>query len=1099
VKARHGALFALLFGFAVICGSAYAAAAAFTEVGTFAENPSGVGGAGGGAGQLSNPGQAAVDVSSEKLYVADTDNGRVEVFRPTETGAVFDSERSAPGATGIAIDQGSGDVYVAESTGIEKLDSSLQPVAGWTDPGVTGALAVDPASGDLLVADQGADLVRRYEADGTAAGSFAAARPISIAANSAGEVFVVTSTGNVSLECGATSAVRRYSSAGIEVGVVGSGLEAPGAVAVDPADDAIVVGARVNQYNCGAARPLAVFFDAAGSEVERHELAGNTLYATVPGIAYATFSNQAARAYVVTKSPAGDAFGNTKVTVFEVPPPPAPPTITGSVAFPTSTEASLTAMLNPGHDLTRYHFEYGTSTAYGTSTPERTVPASGKDAQVRQALTGLAPGSTYHFRLVATNSTGTVRGGDAVFVTTQARSSADSCPNASIRAAQGSAYLPDCRAYEMVSPVDKSGGIIAFPSGSQGHSSTRGAVTGISPDGGLAAFWSYQAFGDARSGAVQSYRARRTADGWTTTAWSPALPSTEVTPKLDDWAFVAFATEDFSKGYIRTPFPFDPLDQRPRDPSKDDQNFDIYGIEPDGRVSWETRPDGSGPDTVAAAAQLVGASDDGSATLFETAEPMTPNAADQVGGQSLYLRAGGRTVLVAAEGEGPAISSCGATLRDPSLRGIAKPNAVSPDASRIFFTAPDPAASSGDPSCAEPPQVYVRDHGTVVMASASQRAVPDAPARARFEDATADGSSVIFRSDAALTEDADPANDGFLYRYDVGSGDLTLLTPAGGVTRMVALSDDGSHLYYLAGSTLYADVDGAVAEITPLTADQSGIEEARYWIDAPAPIRVTPDGRFIAFSTLMNLGAFQHPGVAEIYRYDALTRDLVCASCNLSGAAPLGNAGFSSNSESGAAVAVYRDPRNMSADGRRIAFDTIDSLDPLDQNGVADVYEWVDGAVHLISDGTSKDGSFLFDVDADRGNILFATTSSLVARDTDRGAQDIYDARIDGGFAEGAPPAPGCGGEGCQGEAGTPPAWNPPATGLTSGPGNLDRRKHGKPRCPKGKHAVRSHGKSRCVKNRNQSKSQGKGKRGKTAGKHRGAQRRVGLERGAAR
>ncbi len=81
------------------------------------------------------------------------------------------------------------------------------------------------------------------------------------------------------------------------------------------------------------------------------------------------------------------------------------------------TGATLNGIVNPAGDATTYHFEYGTTTAYGTST---TAQGAGSDlvAHAESApITGLQPGTTYHYRIVAANSGGSAAGADATFTT----------------------------------------------------------------------------------------------------------------------------------------------------------------------------------------------------------------------------------------------------------------------------------------------------------------------------------------------------------------------------------------------------------------------------------------------------------------------------------------------------------------------------------------------------------------------------------------------------------------------------------------------------------------------------------------------------------
>ena len=74
--------------------------------------------------------------------------------------------------------------------------------------------------------------------------------------------------------------------------------------------------------------------------------------------------------------------------------------------------------MNPeGHETT-YRVEYGTTAGYGSSTPVATLAGRAfEDEPVSVALSGLQPRTTYHFRVVASNSAGTTFGADEVFTT----------------------------------------------------------------------------------------------------------------------------------------------------------------------------------------------------------------------------------------------------------------------------------------------------------------------------------------------------------------------------------------------------------------------------------------------------------------------------------------------------------------------------------------------------------------------------------------------------------------------------------------------------------------------------------------------------------
>ena len=124
------------------------------------------------------------------------------------------------------------------------------------------------------------------------------------------------------------------------------------------------------------------------------------------------------------------------------------------------TGATLNARINPENSATTYHFEYGPTPAYGTSVPATDQPVASDDTehQVSVPLSNLQPGITYHFKVVATNEWGASESDDTTF-----SFSPPSCPNSHVRQQTGSNFLPDCRAYELVSPA-KQGAAVFWPS-----------------------------------------------------------------------------------------------------------------------------------------------------------------------------------------------------------------------------------------------------------------------------------------------------------------------------------------------------------------------------------------------------------------------------------------------------------------------------------------------------------------------------------------------------------------------------------------------------------------------------------------------------------
>ena len=106
------------------------------------------------------------------------------------------------------------------------------------------------------------------------------------------------------------------------------------------------------------------------------------------------------------------------VTVSGTSTPTAPTATTGTAVVNSPQQASLGATVNPhGSIVTDCHFEWGLSVLYGHSTPCTPSPGNGASAvQVFAQLTGLTPGGSYHFRIVATNVHGTSDGADQTFV-----------------------------------------------------------------------------------------------------------------------------------------------------------------------------------------------------------------------------------------------------------------------------------------------------------------------------------------------------------------------------------------------------------------------------------------------------------------------------------------------------------------------------------------------------------------------------------------------------------------------------------------------------------------------------------------------------------
>lgn len=832
------------------------------------------------------------------------------------------------------------------------------------------------------------------------------------------------------------------------------------------------------------------------------------------------------------------------------PPPARPPTIDDQYAVSVdATSAVVRGRINPRFwDDTRYFVEYGTEECFKGGCAQSPVPpgtrlttkvvSAGLDTQ-GVLLAGLQPETEYHYRIVADSSGGgpvlgkggtpTVEGGEGTLLTPPAATPLKTdCPNQGFRVG-ASARLPDCRAFEMVSPGDKDGADIVTL---KGHGKHQAGFFQSALDGGGFTYSSYRAFGQTVSAPYSSqYLAARGTGGWSSTSISPPRENGSFYGDGSGLALVSdykLFSPSLSRAWLR--FDTDP----PLDPEAQPGYTALYRRD-NGSGGYEAlnrvKPPKASSETFLVELQGV-AADDNSA-VFRANDKLTTNGTNAViGGQpvfQVYLATEGLLRLVSvlpngqANGEGSTVGTLNGTI-DPEMSSSLE-RAFSADGSRVYWSTGQGSVDGlGEGSIylrlnAAQPQSKITAGQCTEPARACTVPVSDpvAAGDAQFWAASADGSRALFT-----------AADG-LYLFDLADegAPAALLAPqVGGV---LGTDENLDEIYFVSAAQLTGgetNSEGAAAQagepnlyraaggdFTFVATLSDADASAETLGDIPSPVnrspllhssRVTPDGDQIAFSSTASLTGYDNAEVdsgepaAEVFYYDAVTGELACTSCNPTRARPVGRSDLSFADTSywaaaalpGSESSLYS-PRVLSADGNHLFFESFDGLLAADTNNRRDVYEWQPaadrasceqaiggelfvadsgGCLSLITSGTSSSDAALLDASASGSDVFFTTTSRLVPQDP--GQVDLYDARVNGGFPAPAAPRTECEGEACQPFA-PPPADVTPAS---SAPGAVSATKKKKPVCGKGKRAVRKAGKVRCVR---KGKPGGKGKRGR--------------------
>ncbi len=695
------------------------------------------------------------------------------------------------------------------------------------------------------------------------------------------------------------------------------------------------------------------------------------------------------------------------------------------------TSATLSALVNPGGYPTTYQFEYGPTSTYGSSKPSPAANiGEGVDpVPVSVEIDNLDPGVEYHFRVVATNEWGTEASEDATFTFFPS-----DCPNAYARQLTRSAYLPDCRAYELVSPRD-AGGIQLYPGdltqdylfynfSQLPYLKTYAQNLGTATSPGRFSFLglSGQLPGtNSPNSLIDTYTATRTVDGWVSRYWG----------LTGNVSYGAGGAECDLQGETCIDY------KVPEILGNSDPNFKgshapyVWDFEGNSLGRWPTNLG-----VVKGGEDYVGddhPSPDFSHYIFSSNNVrFTPDG---------VLRAPGSAYdndVEAASVEKASLLPGGADIQEGAGGGgggseeFIKIPAVSTDGSHILMT----TQGVGDSKAVN---LYMRVDGAVSYPIAQGKQP------LKLIGMTSDGSKVVFAStDRVTADDTDSSEDIFVWSEQTneitrvsqgnGAGDSDAcqteegaVCPASPLVTQRPDSDDpiaseSGDVYFYSPEQLDPNSPGLANEKNLYVYRHGAVKYVATLDKGTAidRIQISPDGAHAAFLTASRMTSYDNQGWREMYTYDPETGVIRCVSCIPSGEPPQvlrpeeapgssGDRGLRSKD-----VMASQSGRFMSDDGRT-AFATADALVENDTDGLVDVYEFAGGRPQLISSGAAQTdflpgnqiypGEYIgLEAVSHDGVDLYFTTFDTLAPDEDENGQFLkfYDARTNGGF----PPPP---------------------------------------------------------------------------------------------
>ncbi len=724
-----------------------------------------------------------------------------------------------------------------------------------------------------------------------------------------------------------------------------------------------------------------------------------------------------------------------------------------SFANVSEAEAELLGSIEPFGLPTEYTFEITPAQRYEDEgftgalvARQGQLPAGHSPAPVFAALSGLLPGTAYRFRLSATNELGN-DAAEGEFKTYPPAEPILPCANDAFRNGF-SKHLPDCRAYELVTPP---GTNARSPRGLGVPPGAYFATREVSPAGEHLSFITEGGAlpGSEGTGSLggDPYLTSRGATGWSTSSAGPTgseAPALHLGGVSPDQGYSFWSTgggkgsaaiEEKDTAYVRYP----------------DGHSELVG-----RGSIDTDPQAQGKLISENGSHIVFWIQDKAPAHSGPAIQLEPNAPPE-GTEAVYDRTADEVTHVV---------SLLPEDKSPKAGEDAEYVGASLDGRGVAFEIAG--------------KLYLRYNN---------------------EETYELGEGLTFAGIAEGGAKAFYLEGGKLWRFDATTEERTEFASVS--VTPVNVSSNGNVAYFVSKTVLtgepnpngavakggeenlYRSEEGAISFVGTVTeedviGEETGIGLGRwtphvvsYGEAAEDPSRSTPDGGVLLFESRADLAGYDPKGHTQVYRYDSSANELTCLSCIPTGAPVSSGATLQSMGEEIAdpiPLGPFVSVTNLRADGRRVFFQSTEPLVPTDTNGLQDVYEWeaqavgsctrAEGCVYLISSGQGKRVNYLYAVSDSGDDVFFRSSDLLVSTDLEE-TPSIYDARVGGGFPEEG--ASECEGEGCRPGLPAPPPMIAPESGVRAQPAK------GKT-CPKGKRKVRRNGKVRCVKKKHHRK-----------------------------